>query len=75
MAVRAVRRNLSFSDLKAVKGFGLRVEVVSYRGSLSRDLGNESSAPVFYLDDHRAELELSQPDVEAEDLLPVDGAG
>jgi uncharacterized LabA/DUF88 family protein len=59
--------------VKAVKGFGLRVEVVSFRGSLSRDLANESSAPAFYLDDHRAELELLQPDVEAEDLLPADG--
>jgi uncharacterized LabA/DUF88 family protein len=56
--------------VRAVKVQGARVEVYSWRGALSRDLAAESSADVVYLDDHRAELELTAaPDGDAEQLL------
>lgn len=56
--------------VRAIKNLGLRVEVVSWRASLSRDLGVESSAPVVYLDDIRADLERTAPiDQEVEALV------
>ena len=54
--------------IRAVKNMGLRVEIVSFRQSLSQELARESSAPVFYLDDHRVALEKVTPDQEAEAL-------
>lgn len=54
--------------VRAVKALGLRVEIVSYRNSLSNDLGAESSAPILYLNDHQADLERAVPDEEAERL-------
>ena len=54
--------------VQAVKNMGLRVEIVSSRNSLSHELENESSSPVIFLDDHRAELERLQPDREAIEL-------
>jgi hypothetical protein len=54
--------------VKAIKNMALRVEVVSFRRSLSQELGAESSAPVLYLDDYRHRLERTAPDVEAEAL-------
>lgn len=48
--------------VKSIKRMGLRVEIASFKNSLSPDLGNESSAPVLFLDDLRSEIELTQPD-------------
>jgi uncharacterized LabA/DUF88 family protein len=58
--------------VRTVKNMGLRVEIVSYRGSLSQELAAESSAPVVYLDDLRADTELPVPDREAERLEEAD---
>jgi uncharacterized LabA/DUF88 family protein len=56
--------------VRAVKSQGMRVEVYSWRGALSRELGSESSADIVYLDDCRADLEMiTAPDPEAEQLL------
>ena len=55
--------------IKTVKNMGLRVEIVSFRNSLSQELANESSAPVIFLDDLRPDIELSVPDREAEKLV------
>ncbi len=55
--------------VRAVKSFGLRVEIVSFRHSLSKELGNESSCPVLYLDDIKKDIELTKLDEEAEELL------
>ena len=55
--------------VKTVKNMGLRVEIVSFRNSLSQELANESSAPVILLDDLRNDIELSVPDQEAEKLV------
>jgi len=58
--------------VRTVKNLGLRVEIVSFRHSLSRELGNESSAPVLFLDDIRSQIELARPDSEAESLQAPD---
>jgi uncharacterized LabA/DUF88 family protein len=53
--------------VKAVKALGLRVEIVSWRASLSHELADESSAEVIYLDDLRDAIELKaviEPEVE-----------
>lgn len=42
--------------VQVIKGLGLRVEVVSWRGGLSKDLEAESSAPVVVLDDLERDL-------------------
>ena len=55
--------------VRTVKNMGLRVEVVSFRNSLSQELAAESSAPVVYFDDIRAHIELSAPDREADQLV------
>ena len=56
--------------VKAVKSNGLRTEVVSWKGSLSRDLGEEASASTTFLDDLRDRIELKYAiDVEAEKLV------
>jgi uncharacterized LabA/DUF88 family protein len=56
--------------VKAVKSLGLRVEMVSWRNSLSSELASESSSGVVYLDDLRDKIELRQPiDTESEKLL------
>jgi len=55
--------------VRSVKSLGLRVEIVSWRASLSRDLAVESSAPVIYLDDIRTEIQRTSPvDQEVEAL-------
>jgi uncharacterized LabA/DUF88 family protein len=54
--------------VKTVKNMRLRVEIVSFRSSLSQDLAGESSTPVVYLDDIRSSIELAVPDREAEEL-------
>jgi len=55
--------------VRAVKNMGLRVEIVSFRNSLSQELAAESSAPVVYFDDIRANIELPTPDREADQLV------
>ena len=40
-----------------IKSLGLRVEVVSWRQSLSPQLNPESSSPIIFLDDIKAEIE------------------
>jgi uncharacterized LabA/DUF88 family protein len=55
--------------VRSVKSLGLRVEIVSWRASLSRDLAVESSGPVIFLEDIRAEIERVAPiDPEVETL-------
>lgn len=51
--------------VQAVKNMGLRVEIVSWRQSLSKELGNESSSCVIYLDDLKGEIAMKGP-VESE---------
>ncbi|MGB6688077.1 MAG: NYN domain-containing protein [Terracidiphilus sp.] len=58
--------------VRTIKNMGLRVEIVSFRRSLSQDLATESSARVIYLDDLRATIELPTPDREAERLVQPD---
>jgi uncharacterized LabA/DUF88 family protein len=58
--------------VRVVKNLGMRVEIVSFRQSLSRELANESSAPILYLDDIRNEIELTRPDMEAEQMQLTD---
>lgn len=55
--------------IRAVKGNGLRVEIVAWRGTISPEMEAESSRPVVYFDDVRQEVELTlPPDREAEQL-------
>ncbi len=60
--------------VKVIKNMGLRVEVISFRRSLSQELANESSAPALILDDIRAEIERPVPDRDAEALVVADEA-
>lgn len=55
--------------VKTIKNLGLRVEIVSFKHSLSKDLKNESSGAVIYLDDIKSQIELKKPDAEVEELL------
>jgi uncharacterized LabA/DUF88 family protein len=61
--------------VRTVKNLGLRVEIVSFRHSLSPDLARESSASVIFLDELQNEIELAHPDREAEKLESSDEAG
>jgi uncharacterized LabA/DUF88 family protein len=55
--------------VRAVKGLGLRVEIMAWRGSISKDMESESSQPVTYFDDIRKEIEMTaEPDREADSL-------
>ncbi len=54
--------------VKIIKGYGLRVEIVAFRDSLSHELAEESSAPVLYLDDVRTDIELTRPEDGFEEL-------
>jgi len=59
--------------IQAVKSMGLRVEIVSWRQSLSKAIGDESSANVVFLDDMRDEVSLTVAvDAESEKLLKPD---
>ena len=55
--------------VKAVKSMGMRVEVVSWRRSLSKELAQESSINAILLDDLRTEIEKPAADVEVEKLM------
>lgn len=55
--------------VRTIKNMGLRVEVVSFRNSLSQELAAESSAPVILFDDIRSSIELLIPDREVEQLV------
>lgn len=59
--------------IRTVKAQGMRVEIYSWKGALSRELGAESSSDVIYLDDHKDNLRLTGPtDEEAERLIEPD---
>lgn len=61
--------------VRAVKSLGMRVEIYSWRGALSRELAAESSADIVYLDDHKADLLLTAPpDQDAEGMLDTGNA-
>jgi len=44
--------------VRAVKGNGLRVEIVAWRGTISPEMEAESSRRVIYFDDTRRESAL-----------------
>jgi uncharacterized LabA/DUF88 family protein len=55
--------------VRAVKANGLRVEIVAWRNAISGEMAAESSRPVLYFDDIRADIErVAPPDIEAERL-------
>jgi uncharacterized LabA/DUF88 family protein len=55
--------------VRAVKGNGLRVEIVAWRGTISPEMEAESSRPVVYFNDIRGDIELTlPPDPEADAL-------
>lgn len=58
--------------VRNVKSMGMRVEIYSWRGSLGDDLALESSTDIVYLDDHKANIQMVVPDLEAEKLLEAD---
>lgn len=59
--------------VQAVKSNGLRVEIVAWRGTISPAMEAESSRPIIYFNDSRAEIELTaQPDTEADILTAGD---
>jgi uncharacterized LabA/DUF88 family protein len=43
--------------IRTVKSLGKRIELSAWRDSIAQDLEMEASADVFYLDEHRLELE------------------
>ena len=45
--------------IRAVKTLGKRIELAAWRDSIAQDLEMESSIDVFYLDEHRSDLERS----------------
>jgi uncharacterized LabA/DUF88 family protein len=59
--------------VKAVKSMGIRVEIASWRRSLSQELAQESSRNVILLDDIRAEIEKAAPDADVEQLMAPEG--
>ncbi len=55
--------------VRVVKGNGLRVEIVAWKGTISAEMKGASSRPVVYFDDVRGEIELTvEPDREADEL-------
>ena len=59
--------------VKAVKSMGMRVEIVSWKRSLSQELAQESSKNAIVLDDIRADIEKASPDAEVEQLMTPEG--
>jgi uncharacterized LabA/DUF88 family protein len=59
--------------VKAVKSMGMRVEIVSWKRSLSQELAQESSKNAIILDDIRADIEKAAPDAEVEQLMTPEG--
>lgn len=57
--------------IRTIKNLGLRVEIVAFRNSLSRELKNESSGAPIILDDIRADIELIREDPE---VLALEGS-
>lgn len=56
--------------IETMKGMGKRVEIVSWRNSLSNAIERESSSKPFIFDDYRAEIEFDQTTPEEpEELL------
>jgi uncharacterized LabA/DUF88 family protein len=59
--------------VRAVKGIGLRVEILAWRGTISSEMESESSVSVVYFNDIRADIEMTTtPDSEAEALSGAD---
>lgn len=59
--------------VRAVKSQGMRVEIYSWRGALSRDLAAESSSDIIHLDDFKADLEMTtEAETDGEQLLAAD---
>jgi len=56
--------------VQIIKNLGLRVEIVSFRHSLSKALGNESSGAVLFLDDVKKEIEFSKTETEIDKFMP-----
>lgn len=55
--------------VRAVKGNGLRVEIMAWRGTISPEMETESSRPVVYFNDIRGDIErVAPPDREVEQL-------
>ena len=57
--------------VKAIKSMGLRVEIVSFRHTLSQELAHESSASPLILDSIKPEIELLMK-YDADELLTSD---
>jgi len=53
---------------------GMRVEIVSWKRSLSKELAQESSKNVVLLDDLRTEIEKAAADTEVEQLMTPEDA-
>jgi len=60
--------------VQAVKSMGMRVEIVSWKRSLSKELAQESSKNVVLLDDLRTEIEKAAADTEVEQLMTPEDA-
>ena len=58
--------------IKTVKSLGKRLELAAWRDSIAQDLEMEASIDIFYLDEHRDELErpVSGAPSEGEDVTP-----
>jgi uncharacterized LabA/DUF88 family protein len=60
--------------IRTVKGLGKRIDLAAWRDSIAQDLEMEASDDVFYLDEHRADLERSSspapPGIEIHDTEP-----
>jgi uncharacterized LabA/DUF88 family protein len=60
--------------IRTVKGLGKRIDLAAWRDSIAQDLEMEASEDVFYLDEHRADLERStsspSPGIEIHDTVP-----
>lgn len=61
--------------VRTVKNMGLRVEIASFRNSLSQELAAESSAPVLCFNDIRSNIELPVADREADQLVEPEQDG
>jgi len=50
--------------VRTIKNLGMRVEIISFRHSLSREMKNESSVAPVIIDDFRSEIEHNKMDPE-----------
>ena len=59
--------------IRVVKGLGKRVELAAWRDSIAQDLEMEASGDVFYLDEHRGNLERSSSGTPPPENRDVEG--